>query len=156
MSFIFIIGKVILPLSFSDNCKSVDLAILIALNEPPLITILFLTAISYSSSSSSLSISRDKLDLFLFLTSSNELEKLSFLKSFEIKSNRFSFSLESIKILIFFGSKMYLFDSTTSTFFGKGTTLILTSLSTYFTFFEHESTVRDKRKILVSCIMMQN
>ena len=127
-----------------------------ALNEPPLITIFLLTVISYSSSSSSLSISRDKLDPFLFVISSNELEKLSFLKSFEIKSNRFCFSLESIKTLIFFGSRMYLFDSTTSTFFGKGTTLILTSLSIYFTFFEHESSSKVKRKILVNCIMMQN
>ena len=103
-----------------------------------------------------MSISIDKLDLFLFVISSNELEKLSFLKSFEIKSNRFLLSSESINTLIFFGSKMYLFDSTTSTFFGKGTTLILISLSIYFTFFEHESTSRDKIKILVSCIMMQN
>ena len=114
----FIIGKVILPLSFSDNCKRVDLAILMALNEPPLITIFLLTVISYSSSSSSLSISRDKLELFLFVISSNELEKLSFLKSLEIKSNRFFFHGIN-KTLIFFGSRMYLFDSTTQ-LSGKG------------------------------------
>ena len=127
-----------------------------ALNVPPLITIFLLTAISYSSSSSSLSISRDKLDLFLLVISSNELEKLSFLKSFEIKSKRSSFSLESIKTVIFFGSRMYLFDFTTSTFFGKGTTLILISLSIYFTLFEHENSSKVKRKILVNCILMQN
>ena len=95
------IGKIILPLSFSDNCKSVDLAILIALGEPPLITILLLTVISYSSLSSSSAISKDKLALFLFLISLNELEKLSLPKSFEIKLNKFFFSSEAIKPLFF-------------------------------------------------------
>ena len=72
---------------------------------------------------------------------------------FEIK-NKFLNSLKLAKTLIFLESKICLLESIRFKFFGKGTTLILTSLLINFTFFEHENKIVDKRKNLVIFFMV--